>query len=97
MDRSMDRQMDKQMYEWTNGWTSGWTDKWINRLMNHPILNSLLDVIMYLKKLLIILETQLMFMVSELYVRYFIMSLLFKVDFESKYRDDYSFDMINSQ
>ena len=33
-----------------------------------------------------------MFMVSDLYVRYLIMSLIFTVDFESKYSDD---DMVN--
>ena len=80
---------------------SGLTGKWIDRRMdgwmNHVILNSLLDVIMYLKRLLTILEHQLTIMVSDLYVRYLIMSLLFTVDFESKYGgdDDESFDMVD--
>ena len=56
--------------------------------MNHIILNSLIDVIMYLKRLLTILEHQLIFMVSALCVRHLIMSLLFTVDFESKYGSD---------
>ena len=56
--------------------------------MNNVILNSLIDVIMYLKRLLTILKHQLMFMVSDLYVRYLIMSLIFIVDFESNYGDD---------
>ena len=54
----------------------------------HVILNSLIDVIMYLKRLLTILEHQLIFMVSDLYVRHLILSLFFTVDFESKYGSD---------
>ena len=49
---------------------------------------------MYLKRLLTILENQLMFMVSDLYFRYLIISLLSTVDFKSKYEDDDSSDMV---
>ena len=48
--------------------------------MNHLILNSLLDVIMYVKRFLIILENQLMFKVRDLNFRHLIMSMLFTVD-----------------
>ena len=48
--------------------------------MNHLILNSLLDVIMYVKRFLIILENQLMFKVRDLNFRHLIMSMLSTVD-----------------
>ena len=79
----MDGQTNGQMM---NGWTDGSCN-----------INSLIDVIMFLKRLPTILEHQLMFMVSDLCVRYLIMLLLFTVDFESKYSDDDvdSVDMID--
>ena len=43
---------------------------------------------MYLKRLLTILEHQLIVMVYHLYVKYLIMSLLYTVEFKSKHRSD---------
>ena len=56
--------------------------------MKHVILNSLIDVIMYLKRLLTILEHQLIVMVYHLYVKYFIMSLLYAVKPKHRSNED---------